>query len=222
MSAALASFAPEPVRPGPVGRWIDTADDQHWWFDPGCPSLDFAYSGAFAPVMDGHRTTSDEWELLRSPAALAAWLGERFSAIDATCAEHELRDALTLREAIANLTYAALGGHPLAARDVDVVNLYASTPDLPPVLTGGSRQAGRGRARASQALSAIARDAVALFGSDARDRLRECAADDCSIVYLDVSRSRNRRWCSMQRCGNRAKVRAHRARHRDAGQPAGS
>ncbi|MEQ1734865.1 MAG: CGNR zinc finger domain-containing protein, partial [Rhodoglobus sp.] len=25
-------------------------------------------------------------------------------------------------------------------------------------------------------------------------------------------RSNNRRWCSMQRCGNRAKVRAHRAK----------
>ena len=25
-------------------------------------------------------------------------------------------------------------------------------------------------------------------------------------------RARSRRWCSMQRCGNRAKVRAHRAR----------
>jgi predicted RNA-binding Zn ribbon-like protein len=31
-------------------------------------------------------------------------------------------------------------------------------------------------------------------------------------VFRDESRTANRRWCSMQRCGNRAKVRAHRAR----------
>ena len=47
---------------------------------------------------------------------------------------------------------------------------------------------------------------------DSVERVRECAADDCAIVFYDESRSNNRRWCSMQRCGNRAKVRAHRAR----------
>ncbi|ERK71913.1 hypothetical protein N136_01733, partial [Leifsonia aquatica ATCC 14665] len=63
-----------------------------------------------------------------------------------------------------------------------------------------------------QALGTIARDAVRLFGPEADGRIRECSADDCDLVYLDTSRSGNRRWCSMQRCGNRAKVRAHRAR----------
>jgi predicted RNA-binding Zn ribbon-like protein len=32
------------------------------------------------------------------------------------------------------------------------------------------------------------------------------------MIYRDESRTGTRRWCSMQRCGNRAKVRAHRAR----------
>ncbi|WIB37118.1 CGNR zinc finger domain-containing protein [Curtobacterium sp. MCJR17_043] len=31
-------------------------------------------------------------------------------------------------------------------------------------------------------------------------------------MFYDSSRGGTRRWCSMQRCGNRAKVRAHRAR----------
>ncbi|MBW8872916.1 MAG: CGNR zinc finger domain-containing protein, partial [Leifsonia sp.] len=43
-------------------------------------------------------------------------------------------------------------------------------------------------------------------------RIRECSAEDCRLVYLDTSRSGTRRWCSMHRCGNRAKVREHRAR----------
>ena len=97
-----------------------------------------------------------------------------------------------------------------SADDVDILNLFAATPDIPPVLPGGRRQAGRSGARVGQALSSMAREAVELFSSEERERIRECAASDCSIVFYDESRSNNRRWCSMQRCGNRAKVRKHR------------
>ena len=210
--AACNDDAAPRERQGDTGQWFASPDGVRWWFDSGCLCLDFAYTGAMDRPGEGRRVPNAPWEALTSPAELSAWLHERFPTIDARCADHELRDALTLREAIANLAYAALGGHPYSGRDVDVINLYASTPNLPPSLDGGSRQAGRTRARATQALSTIARDAVAVFGADARERLRECGADDCDLVYLDVSRSRNRRWCSMQRCGNRAKVRAHRAR----------
>jgi predicted RNA-binding Zn ribbon-like protein len=96
--------------------------------------------------------------------------------------------------------------------DVDVINLFAATPDIPPALDGGTRQAGRTRARVGQALSAIARESIELLAPANAERVRECAADDCDLIFFDESRSNNRRWCSMQRCGNRAKVRAHRAR----------
>jgi predicted RNA-binding Zn ribbon-like protein len=43
-------------------------------------------------------------------------------------------------------------------------------------------------------------------------RLKICAADDCAWAYYDVSRNRSRRWCSMEVCGNRAKVHAYRGR----------
>jgi predicted RNA-binding Zn ribbon-like protein len=43
-------------------------------------------------------------------------------------------------------------------------------------------------------------------------RYRICPADDCLEAFLDDSRSGNRRWCSMELCGNRAKVRAFRDR----------
>lgn len=48
----------------------------------------------------------------------------------------------------------------------------------------------------------------------AAGRLRRCAGGDCAMVFLDTSRSRTRRWCSMERCGNRNKVAAHSARAR--------
>ena len=64
------------------------------------------------------------------------------------------------------------------------------------------------------ALSTLAREAVANLGAREEGRIRRCAAEDCRLVFHDESRTNSRRWCSMQRCGNRAKVRAHRERAR--------
>ncbi len=50
-------------------------------------------------------------------------------------------------------------------------------------------------------------------------RVRVCAATDCETVYLDTSRNRSRRWCSMERCGARAKASAYYRRRQ--GQVAG-
>ncbi|KUO18342.1 CGNR zinc finger domain-containing protein [Streptomyces dysideae] len=62
-------------------------------------------------------------------------------------------------------------------------------------------------------LGAIARDAVELLTDPvARACLRECAGDNCPIVYLDTSRGRRRRWCSSEVCGNRERVARHRRR----------
>jgi len=67
---------------------------------------------------------------------------------------------------------------------------------------------------ASQVLSELARDAVDLFAGPLTGRIRVCAAPDCALLYLDQSRTGNRQWCSMQRCGTRAKVRSYRERGR--------
>jgi predicted RNA-binding Zn ribbon-like protein len=55
---------------------------------------------------------------------------------------------------------------------------------------------------------------VLTFAEPAVQRVRQCSADNCLIVYLDTSRPGRRRWCAMQRCGNRHKVAEHRARSR--------
>lgn len=189
-----------------TGQWMEPGDGQRWWFDSGSLALDFAYTGGL------DRPEVDEWHTVRDATALNDWLVERFPEVAPTAGEREFRDAGTLRAAIGRLARQASLGEQLSPDDVDVVNLFAATPDIPPVLAGGGRQAGRTNARPHQALGSIARDAVRLFGPDVDGRIRECSAEDCGLVYLDTSRSGTRRWCSMQRCGNRAKVRAHRAR----------
>lgn len=177
-----------------------------WWFDSGSLALDFAYTGDGPHSGGAQRLTIDD------PVGLAGWLAERFSTLDQALDEGEFHDALILRDAIARLARTAADGAALAANDIDIINLFAAMPDLPPVLAGGSKQAGRSTPHVRQALGTLARDAVHLFGPYESGRIRECSAQDCHCVYLDTSRSGNRRWCSMQRCGNRAKVRAHRDR----------
>lgn len=57
---------------------------------------------------------------------------------------------------------------------------------------------------------AAARSAAELLTSDDLERVRQCADDrGCGYLFLDVSRNRRRRWCSMESCGNRAKARRH-------------
>ncbi len=188
------------------GQLMHPADGVPWFFDAGSDSLEFAYSGDL-------RRGVPEWERLRQPRDLAAWLAERIDRVDPEeVTDRDLNDALHLRGALTGLYIAAARGDALSPDDIDTVNLFAATPDIPPALPGGQRQAGAGRIRVGQVLSTLARDAIEVFDAVGEGRIRACAADDCRMVFHDESRTNNRRWCSMEHCGNRAKVRAHRER----------
>lgn len=52
---------------------------------------------------------------------------------------------------------------------------------------------------------------VDVIRADQTGRLRECDAEDCAGVFVDLSKNASRRFCST-RCGNRMAVRAYRAR----------
>jgi predicted RNA-binding Zn ribbon-like protein len=59
----------------------------------------------------------------------------------------------------------------------------------------------------------IARSAAELLTDDRLDRLKSCAGIACGWVFLDTSRNGRRRWCEMEVCGSRAKMRRYRRRH---------
>jgi predicted RNA-binding Zn ribbon-like protein len=189
-----------------TGQWMRPPGGTAWFFDAGSESLDFAYTGGLAG-------DAGSGEQLRTPHDLGAWLAERVDRLDPDeVTERDLADALGLRDALARLYPARaddLGPDP---DDVDTLNLFAAMPDIPPALGGGRRQAGAARIGVRQALSTLARDAVAILGDRGEARVRRCDAADCRLVFRDESRTNNRRWCAMERCGNRAKVRAHRER----------
>jgi predicted RNA-binding Zn ribbon-like protein len=67
---------------------------------------------------------------------------------------------------------------------------------------------------AEQLAHAILSDAADLLSSRRCELIRQCQDRSCGWLYIDRSRERNRRWCSMRDCGNRAKARRFYARHR--------
>lgn len=59
----------------------------------------------------------------------------------------------------------------------------------------------------------IVHNAGELLASEMLERLRECASDSCGWYFLDLTKNRSRRWCTMGGCGNRAKARRFHDRH---------
>lgn len=181
-----------------VGQWLVSRDGARWWFDSGDIALDFAYTGSMG---DGR----PEWELWPAPGDLERWVEERLG-VRVSATEANLRSAKRLRDAIARLVTDVSQGRPQRPDQQEVVNRYAARRDVAPRLGGVEPQP-----TVDQVLASLAREAVHLLREHA-DRIRECSGERCAVIYLDTSRSGNRRWCSMSRCGNRHKVREQRAR----------
>ena len=192
-----------------MAQQIRTWDGQVWRFDPGALFLDFVYTGDFGvgPWREGLVFTAQE---------LDAWLAEHVAHDLKPAIPQELEQALALRECLTRLVKAAAGMDDRADDgDVSFVSRVASRPDVPPVFPGHLPEGGL---KTDHALSTIARDAVIQL-RDHPDRLRNCGGPDCPMVFLDLSRAGKRTWCSMSRCGNRAKARAFRSRNADQKNP---
>ena len=178
-----------------TGQWFVAHDGQRWWFDSGSIAFDFAYTGGFPSPSAGER-----WH---EPGDLAEWWRERFG-FDAPVSAADYARARELRQAIAEAVMAVAHDQPIPAECATVIDEWAARPDVPPQLSAEPP------VTSDRLLAAIARAAVEALRR--ADRVRVCGAGDCAVVYLDASRSGNRSWCSMQRCGNRHKARARRAR----------
>ncbi|MCB1877062.1 MAG: CGNR zinc finger domain-containing protein [Chromatiales bacterium] len=61
----------------------------------------------------------------------------------------------------------------------------------------------------SMLLEYLAYAGATLLASSQANRLKRCNNPDCVLMFVDTSRSQKRRWCSMETCGNRAKVSTH-------------
>ncbi|OKH99220.1 hypothetical protein A6A06_27065 [Streptomyces sp. CB02923] len=149
-----------------------------------------------------------EWAGLPTPAHPAA-------ARDAAA----LTLARELRDAVDRAVLATVDGSLPAPADLSLINRTAAALPSPApqlaVIDGklvNSPPAAPAVADLTAGLALVAQDAVALLPSPEVLRIRVCGADHCGVRFVDRSPAHNRRWCSMELCGNRAKARRHQER----------
>jgi predicted RNA-binding Zn ribbon-like protein len=122
----------------------------------------------------------------------------------ATADEKLLTRAHELREAIHRAGLAVAAGAVPDARDEALLNRWAGRSSATRVLAHGRAAWVFPTDRpVHAALALVAVDAVETLGGD--HPIRTCADPGCRALFTDSSRPRNRRWCSMATCGNRAK-----------------
>jgi predicted RNA-binding Zn ribbon-like protein len=170
-------------------------------------------------------TVGERWrrgfERLPAPGDLARWYAEAGVAdVPVPITGTGLDSARTVREAIYRTAKALISGQSADAGDEDIINRAAAPPPpVPRMNRGVVTLTAAGPDPAASALSAVARDAIALVTTGDVRRLRECASPECGLLFLDLSRPGCRRWCSSSACGGRARAAAY--RDRQARAPAG-
>ncbi len=157
-------------------------------------------------------------DLIPTGAALAAWARHAGSpAAAAGCRQPgRLKRAVQLRETLAVLLTAAAKDRPLPAAALSELTRWHQAAWGHRMLTTSSQTAiwrwREGTNPADRLLFTIALDAAELLVSADLRRLRICAGAGCGWFFLDRSKAGRRRWCDMEVCGNRVKVRSYRAR----------
>lgn len=79
-----------------------------------------------------------------------------------------------------------------------------------PLLVGGREATGIEGLRLP--LARLALSIISLHAIPVERQIGQCEGDPCGGFFLNTSRSKPRRWCSMDTCGNRAKVKQFRTR----------
>jgi predicted RNA-binding Zn ribbon-like protein len=180
-----------------------------WLWDGGRVCLDLV------------NTLRDRWsggrETLHHADHLTRWLNlAGLVEPSARARTKHLHAARELREAIDATLRAVTDGKQLPDDSIAVINTWAAYRPAPRLCIDaqGSPTAGVSTPADSvtAALGVLAVDAIELITSAEAGAVRVCASPRCGMRFEDRSPAQNRQWCSMSRCGNRAKARQHYAR----------
>jgi len=175
-------------------------NDDH--FIAGDLALDFANTV--------YRRTPDLGrDLLDSTDALAGWLDHAGLLSSVDLDDSTLDEARELRGLLWRILDEQKDGRALPTEAL--AGLFGVARHH---LDGGVAVAADGSATpltAKGACSALAIQGIRLALSPHARPVRTC--DRCGWFFLDTSRGRRRRWCSMQTCGNQAKAARYRSTH---------
>ena len=184
----------------------------------GLCGIDVTTSSSYAGgVFEFSAGSPSNVERLATPQDFTHWLREAglLDPDGAAASETDLADARALRDALYRSALALSNGDPPAADAVALINAVArGTPPRPQWVDGRIVHIAEHNVRA--ALAMLAGDAIATLADAQAARVRLCP--ECRMMFVDRSPAGKRRWCSSASgCGNRAKVREHRARRSQKG-----
>lgn len=200
------------------------ADQLHVKFIAGSLCLDFVNTvggraAAGTAIRDKLASYEDVlgWSLLAGSLDRAAFRGLAATAArDPARAAALMRRAIRLRETLYRIFIRMLHGARPAAGDLAAfaAELAAARASQHLVLGAGSFvwKLSESAESLDRVLWPVSLSAADLLTSGDLDAIRLCAGHECGWLFLDTSRNRQRRWCDMRDCGNRAKVRAFRSR----------
>lgn len=155
-------------------------------------------------------------------AALVAWAHRAGWPLQGATPAHltagDLQAFRSLRLRLWNLFTAAIDGTAADPADIDaldgaVLDAFSSLR-LSPGKPGGPLIWQETAGPLDKLRHAIARDAADLLTAGQLKRLKRCPGDHCGWLFYDTSKNASRRWCVMEDCGTRAKVRSFRARQK--------
>ncbi len=193
------------------------------------PALDFANTlrrrkDPLHPTVDLLHDRSDFASWLNQARRATSWARELPELVE-TPVPIDQESVTALREAVLLLAEHSLGMKTLSSFElnstIEVLNewstrrplLQLDTQSFSPHLLhreeSDLRKTLAKNLELEQALGFVAADAVALFGTNDRQRLKICGHERCGILFEDRSNGLRRQWCSMKDCGNRAKARRY-------------
>jgi predicted RNA-binding Zn ribbon-like protein len=164
-----------------------------------------------ANTLNGPRDGVLDHDFLATPADLAGWaVHAGVVAAPPRVDVQVLTEARELRAAVYAVFRAlAEGRAPEPERLAALAAFHAAAVARATLVPAGDRFA---LAWDGDVVGPLAASAVDLLRHGPLDRLKLC--DACPWLFLDVSRNHSRRWCSMNECGSRLKMRRYRARRR--------
>jgi predicted RNA-binding Zn ribbon-like protein len=175
-------------------------------FDAGSLSLNF--------IATVGRRFGTPIERLESGARFKQWVTTSGLSADLTVGEAELERVRRFREDLNELFRAVFEAVRPSAHVLEVVNRVATSaaPRFRRIGDGVTLAlVGSDKSMIDAILNLIATDAIRVLATSERERLHACSASDCQMLFLQHEQ-RPRQWCSPDRCGNRSRVAAHRAR----------
>ena len=193
------------------------------------PAQDLCLSFANTRFWRGTETPTEE---LQAPRDLLQWCAKNIGwdkrtlrtfttawSRDPAAGGAALADAIALREALYRCFAGSASAQPVASADLLLLNRHlarhSERTELRRLATDVA-WAVTGAVELDVLIAPVLWSAADLLSGSRLSRVRRCDNESCQWLFLDDSKSGNRRWCAMSACGNRAKAHRHYAKVKGA------